>query len=46
MDAPSGLCKGCLRTIDEIVAWSHLDDAGKSAIWDVIDQRQLLYHFA
>ena len=27
MDAPSGLCTGCLRTIDEITVWSRVDDA-------------------
>ena len=27
MDARSGWCEGCLRTLDEIAAWSTLDDA-------------------
>lgn len=39
MDAASGLCEGCLRTIDEIAAWGMLDDAGKRAVWLEIEQR-------
>ena len=39
MDAASGLCQGCLRTIDEIVAWGSLDDGDKRAVWAVIEQR-------
>ncbi len=32
MDAASGWCEGCLRTLDEIAAWSQLDDDAKRAI--------------
>lgn len=39
MDEASGLCVGCLRTLDEIVAWGVLDDAGKRAVWTLIGQR-------
>ncbi|WP_433704206.1 DUF1289 domain-containing protein [Paraburkholderia sacchari] len=39
MHEPSALCEGCLRTIDEIAAWSTLDDAAKRAVWDAIDAR-------
>lgn len=39
MNAESGLCDGCLRTIEEIVAWSQADDAGKRAIWRAIEVR-------
>jgi uncharacterized protein len=39
MHEPSGLCEGCLRTIDEIAAWSTLDDAAKRAVWDAIEER-------
>lgn len=39
MDTATGLCKGCLRTLDEITAWSGLDDAGKRAIWARIEAR-------
>jgi uncharacterized protein len=40
MDAPSGLCKGCWRSIDEIIAWGALDDADKQQAWTLIEQRQ------
>lgn len=41
MEVASGLCKGCLRTLEEITAWSRLDDEGKRAIWGQIEQRAL-----
>ena len=40
MDAKSGLCEGCLRTIDEIAAWSTLDDDAKRAVWAKLDLRR------
>lgn len=40
MEAASGLCAGCLRTIDEIAAWSTLDEAAKRAVWLRVEQRQ------
>jgi predicted Fe-S protein YdhL (DUF1289 family) len=40
MDAASGLCVGCLRTLDEIAAWGTLGDDAKRAIWRLIEQRQ------
>ncbi|MGO4331871.1 DUF1289 domain-containing protein [Cupriavidus sp. 2TAF22] len=33
MDTASGYCEGCLRTIEEIAAWSGSDDAGRRATW-------------
>jgi uncharacterized protein len=41
MDALSGLCKGCWRTIDEIVAWGALDAGAKRAVWADIAQRRI-----
>ncbi|ABM96305.1 DUF1289 domain-containing protein [Methylibium petroleiphilum] len=40
IDAASGWCEGCYRTIDEIAAWSRLDDAGKRAVWLQLDVRR------
>lgn len=40
MDAASGWCEGCLRTIDEIAAWSALDDLHKRAVWKLLPQRR------
>ncbi|WP_205962475.1 DUF1289 domain-containing protein [Paraburkholderia phosphatilytica] len=39
MDASTGLCEGCLRTIDEIANWSTFDDDAKRAVWNAIDAR-------
>jgi uncharacterized protein len=39
MNEASGLCEGCLRTIDEIATWFTLDDEAKRAIYDAIDAR-------
>jgi predicted Fe-S protein YdhL (DUF1289 family) len=40
IDDASGLCIGCLRTLDEIAAWSTLDDAQKRAVWEAIAKRR------
>jgi predicted Fe-S protein YdhL (DUF1289 family) len=41
MDAASGLCEGCLRTLAEIAAWGGMDEGGKRAVWQRIEQRAL-----
>jgi uncharacterized protein len=41
MDARTGLCEGCLRTIDEIIGWSTMADDDKRAVWDLLDERRL-----
>jgi predicted Fe-S protein YdhL (DUF1289 family) len=41
MDAATGWCEGCFRTLDEIAAWSTLDGDGKRAVWQQIGQRAL-----
>ena len=40
MNAASGLCEGCQRTIDEIAAWASLDEDGKRAVWVRILERR------
>ena len=40
MNPHTGLCEGCLRTIDEIAAWSTLDDDGKRAVWRQLELRR------
>ena len=32
IDAATGWCAGCLRTIDEIAAWGSLDNVAKRAV--------------
>ncbi|MDE2368890.1 MAG: DUF1289 domain-containing protein [Burkholderiales bacterium] len=41
IDEASGWCVGCLRTIDEIAAWSQLSDADKRALRDRLGPRRL-----
>jgi uncharacterized protein len=43
MDAASGWCEGCLRSLDEIAAWSVLDDAAKRAVWRQLPSRRERY---
>jgi predicted Fe-S protein YdhL (DUF1289 family) len=40
MDARSGWCLGCRRSIDEIMAWPRLDDAGKRAVLALLPMRK------
>ncbi len=39
MDAQTGWCLGCLRTIEEIGAWASNTDQDKRAVWQSIGQR-------
>ena len=39
MDAERVMCIGCLRTLDELRVWSTLDNAGKRAVWHLIEGR-------
>ena len=41
METATGLCVGCLRTLDEIAAWSRMDDASKQALWQQLEERAL-----
>jgi uncharacterized protein len=43
MDAPTGWCSGCLRTLEEIAGWSRLDDAEKKAVWARLPARRVLW---
>lgn len=40
MDAASGWCEGCLRTIDEIAAWGGLDDEARRAVMALLPERR------
>jgi predicted Fe-S protein YdhL (DUF1289 family) len=40
MEPDTGLCQGCQRDIDEIVAWGGTSDASKRVIWHAINQRR------
>jgi len=43
MDARSGLCAGCWRTLDEIATWSTLSDGDKRGVWALIEQRRVTH---
>jgi predicted Fe-S protein YdhL (DUF1289 family) len=43
MDAASGWCEGCLRTLDEIAAWAALDDPAKRAVWVELGRRRVIW---
>ena len=40
IDPATGWCAGCLRTLEEIAAWSRLDEGGKRVIWERIATRR------
>jgi len=39
MNASSGLCEGCARTLDEIVRWGTMAEGDRRAVWARIEQR-------
>lgn len=39
IDASSGLCQGCGRTLDEIATWGALNDADRAAILSALPGR-------
>ncbi len=41
MHPDTGLCEGCLRTIDEIAAWSRMDSSAKLLVWAQLPERLL-----
>ncbi len=39
MHPTTGWCEGCLRTLDEIAAWSRMDNPAKRVVWAQLPQR-------
>ena len=39
MDAASGLCEGCFRTLEEIAAWGLASDEDRRAVWAQLVER-------
>jgi uncharacterized protein len=39
MDASTGWCRGCYRTIEEIIQWGQASEADKLSIWQALPQR-------
>jgi predicted Fe-S protein YdhL (DUF1289 family) len=40
MDAASGLCIGCLRTLDEIACWGGMTDDERRRVLDRVEERR------
>ena len=40
IDPTSGVCRGCLRTLDEIAGWSDSTSAEKRAVLDRVYERR------
>ncbi len=40
MDAATGWCEGCLRTLDEIAAWGSQDDSARLAVLQRLPARR------
>jgi predicted Fe-S protein YdhL (DUF1289 family) len=40
MSPSTGLCEGCLRTLDEIAAWSRMEEHEKRAVWVLLERRR------
>ncbi|WP_372528685.1 DUF1289 domain-containing protein [Piscinibacter sp.] len=40
MNAATGWCEGCMRTLDEIAAWSAMDDRAKRSVWALLPARR------
>jgi len=39
MNAATGLCAGCYRTLDEIARWRSMDEAARRALWRELVRR-------
>ena len=44
MDERAGWCEGCLRTLDEIVAWGTMADDAKRNVWLRLQERRDTTH--
>jgi predicted Fe-S protein YdhL (DUF1289 family) len=40
MDPQSGLCEGCLRSLDEIAQWGAANEEQRRAVWRAILRRK------
>ncbi|MGH6612141.1 MAG: DUF1289 domain-containing protein [Burkholderiaceae bacterium] len=40
MNAVTGYCEGCLRTIDEIARWSQMSEDERRAVWQQLVLRR------
>ncbi len=40
IEPASGLCEGCLRTLDEIARWGSMDNEARHEVWRAIHARR------
>jgi hypothetical protein len=40
MDAQSGLCRGCYRTLDEIARWGDMSEAERTRVMSALSTRR------
>lgn len=40
MNPATGWCDGCLRTLDEIAAWSRMSEDARRAVWALLPARR------
>jgi predicted Fe-S protein YdhL (DUF1289 family) len=45
MNRDTGYCEGCLRSIEEIVAWGSATDDYKRAVWARLAEREQTIDF-
>lgn len=43
MDPATGWCQGCLRTLDEIAAWSSMPELAKQGVWLELGRRRIVW---
>lgn len=41
LDASSGYCRGCMRTMEEISRWIYLDDEARRRVIDQLPHRRI-----
>ena len=42
IDPHTGWCLGCQRSLDEIAAWSTMENADKRRVWKLLAQRRAM----
>ncbi len=40
IDAQTGYCKGCYRTLEEVAGWAAFDNATKRQVLEALEQRK------
>lgn len=43
LDSETCLCKGCLRTMKEILTWKYMTDEERKKVMNLVEERQKTY---